>query len=270
MKTFRYQDRRDLTKRTKMVSARKVKEIFVDRTVLDLGCNNGQLSFLAKELGAKSVVGIDKSDGIKGVREIKKIKRRAAKRVDFWQLNIEGTEFKLHCPEFDVILFCSLLAYLKNPVDFIKWVDSHTRQYLLFETNSGEQQKDQIDLIIKYTSFTYFDPLGMSGGKDQIHYLWLCSRSGVERRYLGWHDLPITFVPIDEITGWEQPEVPLDYPLDSNKYRALKENIRINGIVNPLILRRKKGVIKAFAGAHRYYAAKELGYKYIPCKFSPK
>ena len=75
----------------------------------------------------------------------------------------------------------------------------------------------------------------------------------------------IVQLPIDALT---------DFPADKHKYRPatgerleeLKQSIRDNGILNPLLVRKlPDGAYQIVAGHNRRTAAREIGYRAVPC-----
>ena len=56
--------------------------LFKDKTVIDLGCNNGLFVREALKHGAKRAVGVDSSDCIIGARELAK---QEGLNAEFWQ-----------------------------------------------------------------------------------------------------------------------------------------------------------------------------------------
>ncbi len=91
----------------------------------------------------------------------------------------------------------------------------------------------------------------------------------VELKYPHISNALVEFVPIDKIVSWSEKSAMnqrTTYPLDSKQFLDLKANIKRRGIRDPLILRRKTNRLTGFHGVHRYLAAKQLGYKYVPCK----
>ncbi|MCB1160224.1 MAG: ParB N-terminal domain-containing protein [Leptospiraceae bacterium] len=53
---------------------------------------------------------------------------------------------------------------------------------------------------------------------------------------------------------------------DPDKYESLKEDISINGIINPLVFKFREGVNYIIQGHDRYRIAKELGFEKVPCR----
>lgn len=52
---------------------------------------------------------------------------------------------------------------------------------------------------------------------------------------------------------------------DENKIREISESIKINGLLQSIIVRPKENHFEIVAGCRRYYACKMLGWKKIPC-----
>lgn len=239
---------------------------FKGRTVLDIGCNNGFFTRYAMKSGATRAVGVDVSNCILGARELAK---RENVNAEFWQLNVESKEFRLHCPKFDVIIFFSALAKIKDKDSLLDFLGTRLRYMLLFESNHGEVHKKDIDLIQKHFYFSQLEFLGSSEIPEKPHYMWKGTRSAEYVRYKMIQNIPIEFVPISRIKGWDENS-PIDqkggYGFDSPIHLKLKEDIRNRGIREPIVLQEINGELYGFQGSHRYFIAKELGYKDIPCR----
>jgi len=258
------QDR--LVPRTEMRNSMFQAEWFERMSVLDLGCNNGFFCRLAKKLGSQRTVGVDISPCIEGAKLLAK---KDELDCEFWQLDMESVEFQRFCPKFDTVLLMSSLAKIKDKERFLKWLDTIVKGRLIFESNHGEVHKKDIELIQKYMYFKYVDYLGPSEIPEKPHYLWCLSRIDHTRRYKELYYMNVEFVPIDKIIGWDEKSIleqKTKYKVDSEEFKKLKEDIRQNGVKDPLIVNwRPTGFFEGFQGGHRYLACKELGYKVLPC-----
>ncbi|HEC64673.1 MAG TPA: methyltransferase domain-containing protein [bacterium] len=233
---------------------------FKDRTVLDIGCNNGMFVREAMKHGAKRAVGVDKSDCIIGARQLAKGKE------EFWQVDVESEEFKRFCPRFDIVMVLSVLTHLKDKEVFLDWLDGIVKFALYFETNHGEPNKKHIELVKKHIYFDSCHYLGPTDIPEKPHYMWLCLKSSHEMRYPDISTAPVVFVPLNKITGIDEETIlrqTTTYSVDSEKFLKLKEDIKKRGIREPIILEES---FKMFQGGHRYLAAKQLGYKDVPCR----
>jgi len=236
-------------------------------TVLDIGCNNGLFVREAMKHGATRAVGVDKSDCIIGARELAK---EEGVKVEFWQTDVESKEFKRFCPRFDMVIVFSLLTHLRDKEAFLDWLDGKIKYILYFESNHGEIHKNQIDLVKKHIYFGSCQYLGPSDIPEKPHYMWLCKKPHHEMRYPQITNAPFRFIPLDRIKGIDEKTImkqKFSYPVDSEKFLKLKEDISIRGIRDPIVVTtREDGDFDMFQGGHRYLAAKYLKYKEVPCK----
>jgi SAM-dependent methyltransferase len=239
---------------------------FKNKTVLDIGCNNGFWTRFAMKNGARRAVGVDASDCIEGAKELAKEERLGC---EFWQLDVESIEFQKFCPRFDIIILFSCLTKLKDKEKFLDWLDGRAIYQVLFESNHGEENKEHIELLQKYMYFESVEYLGPSEIPSKPHYMWNCLKSNHQIRYQFIQDIPVEFVAISDVIRWDEETV-LDqhrrYSVEDERFLALKEDIRKRGIRTPIILQEYKGQIRGFQGCHRYLAAKQLGYKCIPAR----
>jgi len=81
-------------------------------------------------------------------------------------------------------------------------------------------------------------------------------------KFLDKKYLPITFIAIEDIRDWKPGLHPIR---PESNYEELKEDIKKNGLKEPLIVRKNGNAYYGVDGTHRYYILKELGYKIIPC-----
>ena len=239
---------------------------FLRNSVLDIGCNNGYFTRLAMRNGATRAVGVDKSDCIEGAKELAK---QEGSKAEFWQLDVESKEFQKFCPRFDIIILFSCLTKLKDKEKFINWLDSRAKYMVIFESNHGEENVKHLELLKKHMYFQSVKYLGRSDIPSKPHHMWLCEKPSHEVRYRMLDKAPLQFLNVDEITGWTKDKImeqKTSYDLDSPIFKELKQDIKERGIRDPLIIQHYKGKYIGFNGIHRYFAAKELGYKYLPCK----
>lgn len=255
-----------LAPRTEMRLPMFDPEWFHNKTVLDLGCNSGYFTRLAIKSGAKRAVGVDIGACIEGARLLAEQEGVAC---EFWQLNMEDEVFQRFCPKFDVVLLLSSLAKMKDKERFLKWLDTVVQGRLIFESNHGEVHKKDIELVQKHIYFKYVNSLGASEIPEKPHYLWDCQKIDHTKRYGIIASAPLEFIPIDSIIGWGEREIlrqKTKYDINGEEFARLKEDIRVNGLKEPLVVNYKDGIHEGFQGGHRYWACKQLGYRYVPCK----
>lgn len=241
-------------------------KLIKDQTVIDLGCANGILAIESKKHGASKVLGVENHECIPDVR---KSVREAGIDVEFWQVDIESPDFKNFCPAFDTVFFCSMLSHMHDPVGMLHWIDSHTRRALYFESNLGESNKAQIESVKLHTSLDAITFLGRSDvNKEGLRYMWVCKRSGKENMFKEWREAPVTFLPFEEVRG--PSENACEIQKINPKYIAMRENIKRNGLMSPIMVTQVGDHrYNGREGGRRWCACKELGYKDIPCKIVP-
>ena len=237
------------------------------RTVLDLGANNGFFTREALRRGARRAVGVDESNAILGARELAQEQGVAA---EFWQADLDSKEFRRFCPKFEVVFLLSVLTHVRDKEEFLDWLDGIVTYALVFESNHGERNKVHIDLIQKHIWFESVTYHGTTDIPEKPHHLWVCRKHNHNIRYPVIADLPVEFIPLDRITGWDEQTIlnqETKYDTKSEQFRNLVADIKHRGIRTPLVLEdEREGRYKGFQGGHRFLAAKQLGYTNVPCR----
>jgi len=248
-----------------ILNDQKMRDLCAKRNVLDIGCNNGYFVREALRAGARRAVGVDESDAIVGARELAK-----GTKAEFWQLDIDSKEFRKFCPKFEVVFLLSVLTHVRDKEEFLNWLDDKIQYTLVFESNHGEQNKEHINLVTKHINFVDIEYLGPSDIPLKPHYLWVCRKQKHAIRYPMLEDLPVEFIPLNKIIGWDEKTIlyqKTKYDIYSEKFKQLMDDIKRRGIRKSLVVCVPiDGYFKGFQGGHRYMAAKMLGYKEVPCR----
>lgn len=242
-------------------------DVVKKRTVLDIGCNNGFFTREALRRGARKAVGVDVGECIEGARDLAKEEGVPA---EFWQMSVDSPEFRRFCPKFEVVLLLSVLTHVKDKEEFLNWLDGIATYAVIFESNHGEKNKAHIELLKKHMWFESVAYFGPQDVPEKPHYLWVCRKHNHDIRYPVIADLPVEFIPMDRIVGWDEQSIlkqDTTYDVNSDEFKRLMHDIKTRGIRKPVTLEDEKdGVYKGFQGGHRYMAAKMLGYKTIPAR----
>jgi len=241
---------------------------FVGKDVLDLGCSNGMLSIQAKKMGARKVLGVDKSTCVQGAMEVAKAE---GLDIDFRQVDIESKEFQDSCPNFDITFFCAMLNHMKDKRKMLEFIDLHTRSILYYETNFQNKVEPHLEYLRKYTSFCDFDVLGESEIYPESYHLIKCVHDTLNYTKEIEH-LPIVNIPINKLTiAAKLNEMSKEkFVTESLKVEALIENIRLNGLRHPLLVSPEGDFFIVQEGGHRLLAVEKLGWKTVPCRIVPK
>lgn len=237
------------------------------RTVLDLGCNNGFFTREAMRRGARRSIGVDESNAVIGARALAE---KENVKAEFWQADLDSKEFRRFCPKFEVVFLLSVLTHVRDKEEFLDWLDGICTYALVFESNHGERNKEHIELIKKHMWFESIEYYGATDIPEKPHYLWVCRKHNHALRYPVIADLPVEFIPVDKIIGWDEQTIlkqDTTYDIHSEHFKKLLADVKQRGIRTPLTLEDEKdGLYKGFQGGHRFVAAKMLGYKNIPCR----
>lgn len=103
---------------------------FSGKTVLDIGCNAGFYSFVAKIRGARSVLGLD--HGPHYIDQALLLREILSLDVDF-RLS-DGHDLDERFGMFDVVINTGVIYHLPNPMDFLTRVARITRETMYLET----------------------------------------------------------------------------------------------------------------------------------------
>jgi len=104
------------------------------KSVLDIGCNCGGFSFLAKKYGAKYVEGVDVRPELIAQAEILK-KNLNYKGVNFVCLGIEDyLKEKTNC-KFDLILMMGVIYHFANPISIFEKISRIANQHLVIDSH---------------------------------------------------------------------------------------------------------------------------------------
>jgi tRNA (mo5U34)-methyltransferase len=105
---------------------------FGGKTVLDIGCNAGFYSFVAKLRGAKSVLGVDHQQEY--VNQALFMRDILGIDVEFKQG--DGHELDEGSEPYDIVINTGVIYHLQNPVDFLTKVAKVTREMMYLETEA--------------------------------------------------------------------------------------------------------------------------------------
>ena len=129
------------------------------KSVLDIGCNAGFMSFEMKKLGAASVLGIDSNLGapVSFLEQAKFCRAALGIDVDFHEVSLFDFD-----PEarFDVVLFCGVLYHLENFATGVEKVASLVRPggQVILETASEDRTRTTYGVGYHGDTTTFFVP----------------------------------------------------------------------------------------------------------------
>jgi len=249
------------------------------KSVLDLACNNGMMSIQAKQAGADRVVGVDYSNHIHFAR---RVRDHLDLDIEFWHADLRSIEFMHWCPQFDVVLCCSVFRYMPEKLRFLTFLDRITKKVMYLETNHKDAAEPIFEQIKLHTTFSA-KVLGhadlVSAEKAVGHFMIRC------RKETQWKDWPITMLPVDllklthDLEGYKNERYPSDtYDRRVMEVTRLADDIEKYGLKTPIWTREflsgpSKGMFRVVEGHTRSFALKMLkdrGRLYdVPCKTFP-
>tara|TARA_Y100001970_G_C14234383_1_gene860821 strand:- start:2264 stop:2962 length:699 start_codon:yes stop_codon:yes gene_type:complete len=101
---------------------------FLDKTVLDIGCNSGQYSFHAKKSGARRVIGIDVNE--KRIYQAKMLAINEGLDVEFHSAGIEqAADFG----RFDIVICIAVVTEVENVLGALRTIRNVTKKTAILE-----------------------------------------------------------------------------------------------------------------------------------------
>jgi len=151
---------------------------------LDVGCGDGDLSFLFEQLGSR-VVAVDyPQTNYNGMLGVRTLKERLGSSVEIVEANLEYGLPDLGQRRFDLVLFAGVLYHLENPFRALR--DARTRARDCFLSTKVLSRIPGIDIDLREQVVGYLVDDGELN-TDATNY-WLLSHKAVERicRRCGW------------------------------------------------------------------------------------
>lgn len=159
-----------------------LKSDIQDSTILDIGCNLGQVSIFCINNGAKLALGIDHDyDVIQKAKQFNKYNN-----VNFICENIDNPFLYTNIPKFDVSFMLSVIGTdgLNNRYGILSKIDSITKKVLYLEGHHFKNfDKEQLmEIILKYTTFKSIEYFGKTYDNKNFEninrprHLFRCSR----------------------------------------------------------------------------------------------
>lgn len=149
-------------------------EDFAGATVLDLGCNVGQMSFWAAQQGAASVTGVE-FDLVAYSKAIEyKQQVESGEKVLFRHDDLDMPTAWHHLPVHDVVMLLSVIdtKELENRFGILARACMKTGRVFYLEGHLNQPQTKYLQYLLDYTDFTQVRNVGASEGRD----LFRCTR----------------------------------------------------------------------------------------------
>lgn len=127
---------------------------FKDSTVIDLGCNMGQMSFQAEKWGASNVIGVEYDAS--ALEKANDIKEKLNSNVNFVTDDLDSNFFWNSIPVADVVMFLAIIDTheLENRYGILSKASSKTNKVMYFEGHGKQPPSRYLKNIIEYTDFS--------------------------------------------------------------------------------------------------------------------
>jgi len=127
---------------------------FKDATVIDLGCNMGQMAFQAEKWGAKNVIGVEFD--ATAVANANEIKEKLQSNVNFVVDDLDSNFFWNSISKKDVVMFLAIIDTheLENRYGILSRACAKTEKVMYFEGHGKQPSSKYFQNIIDYTDFS--------------------------------------------------------------------------------------------------------------------
>lgn len=127
---------------------------FKNATVIDLGCNMGQMSFQAEKWGASNVIGVEYD--ATAIANAKEIKEKLGSNVNFVLDDLDSNFFWNSIPAIDVVMFLAVIdtKELENRYGILSRACAKTKKVMYFEGHGKQPTSKYLKNIVDYTDFS--------------------------------------------------------------------------------------------------------------------
>lgn len=144
---------------------------FNKASVLDIGCNVGQMSIYAAEQKANKVIGVefDQSAVAKARAALARLPQ-FAKIIEFRADDADSYFCFSSLPAVDVTLFLSVIDTLEltNRLGILARIAEKTKRVLYFEGHNNQPFSKYLKMLLQFTTFTQIEYLGQTFDKPSI------------------------------------------------------------------------------------------------------
>lgn len=126
-----------------------LEQYLVNKTILDLGCGDGDLSFFFETFGPEKVLAVDWGPtNYNNMEACPVLKRELRSKVHFINMDIHSFDFE-RLPRFDTVFCFGFLYHSPNPIWILEKLSKHT-QHLFLTTKVFDSDR----------SYAYFYDIG--------------------------------------------------------------------------------------------------------------
>jgi len=162
-----------------------------EKKVLDIGCNQGYMSFLSEKRGAK-VTAIDPNQGDgDNIAGFMLAKEALGSDVEFWEDDLEEFVFKNGSSvnaQYDICLYYGVLYHVENPLGELQRLSECTKEVAIIETAISPE----IEINGKRLSIWQFNP----GYDDDPTNYFYPNLTGLEAalKHVGFKSMELIYI----------------------------------------------------------------------------
>ena len=136
------------------------QEDFKNSTVIDLGCNMGQMSFQAERWGAANVTGVEFDST--AIQNAKAIQEKIGTNVNFVVDDLDSNFLWNSLDPIDVVMFLSVIdtKELENRYGILSKACAKTKKVMYFEGHGKQPTSKYLKNIVDYTDFSHIEYRG--------------------------------------------------------------------------------------------------------------
>jgi SAM-dependent methyltransferase len=137
------------------------KEDFINKNVLDIGCNTGQMCKFAYSLGATYVLGVE-YDNTAVINGNKLLTDDEKEKIEYITDDVDNYFFYSNLDKFDTTLLLSVIGTqeLTNRYGMLANLSSNTN-VLYYEGHTSSKYNELFENLIKYTNFSTIEYKGI-------------------------------------------------------------------------------------------------------------
>jgi 2-polyprenyl-3-methyl-5-hydroxy-6-metoxy-1,4-benzoquinol methylase len=171
-----------------------------DKTIVDIGCADGELAFFMESLGCKAQVIDYAPTNNNNLRGVTLLKETLSSSVEIHEVDLDS-QFSLPEKEYNLAFFLGILYHLKNPFYVLEALSKAARYSLIStriakfnrpapeseKTTAELSQNDRVDLTNVPVAYLLND---LEANNDSTNY-WIFSDAGLRRilQRTGWEIL---------------------------------------------------------------------------------
>lgn len=185
-------------------SRRDLLDLIAGRPVLDIGCGDGELSFLFESLGSRVTAVDNSATGANKMRGVRALREALGSKIEILDIDIDNSSLPPPAEPYGVALALGILYHLRNPFHLLDEIAKYAR-YCLLSTRVARLTPDRSVNLDRLPVAYLVDSTELNA--DHTNY-WIFSPAGLNRliHRAGWQVVESTTVGAREASDPVRPE----------------------------------------------------------------